>query len=163
MTTTQHPAQDVSDSAIALLPCPFCGGEAYEDVVAPHTHTIATFMPDYEGGAMVCCSKCHAANWREGANGLELAIAAWNARELQQAQGVGSVSCTANHPKDWPCAICTPQSSAPVVGERKPLTRAEIAKGWEEAFVTTNPFCPCDLKSFDKAVRWAESALTGRG
>lgn len=59
--------------------------------------------------------------------------------------------------------LATPQSSAPVVGERKPLTRAEIAKGWEETFVTTNPFCPCDLKSFDKAVRWAESALTGRG
>jgi hypothetical protein len=36
---------------------------------------------------------------------------------------------------------------------------AEIERGWNDTFSTTNPFCPCDLKSFTKAVRWAESVL----
>lgn len=34
-----------------------------------------------------------------------------------------------------------------------------IEQGWRDTFSTNNPFCPCDLKSFTKAVRWAERAL----
>lgn len=47
--------------------------------------------------------------------------------------------------------------------ERKPLTEAQIAEGWKATFSTRNPFCPCDLHSFTKAVRWAERALAEKG
>jgi hypothetical protein len=40
------------------------------------------------------------------------------------------------------------------------LTAAEIEKGWRKTFSTDNPYCPCNLKSFTKAVRWAEWTLT---
>ena len=39
------------------------------------------------------------------------------------------------------------------------LTAKQIKAGWEQTFSTNNPFCPCDLKSFTKAVNWAERAL----
>ena len=34
-----------------LEPCPFCGGEAFIEVIPPHKHIIATFVADYDGGA----------------------------------------------------------------------------------------------------------------
>jgi hypothetical protein len=40
------------------------------------------------------------------------------------------------------------------------LTNEQIEKGWRDTFSTNNPYCPCNLKSFTKAVRWAEWALT---
>lgn len=39
------------------------------------------------------------------------------------------------------------------------LTAEKIEKGWRDTFSTDNPYCPCNLKSFTKAVRWAEWAL----
>lgn len=36
------------------------------------------------------------------------------------------------------------------------LTPQQIEAGWNDTFSTNNPYCPCDLKSFTKAVRWAE-------
>lgn len=41
-------------------------------------------------------------------------------------------------------------------GQMKLHTDAQIARGWRDTFSTENPFCPCDLKSFTKAVHWAE-------
>lgn len=71
-----------------LRPCPFCGGaNVYTEVVAPHTHKVAKFMPDYEGGAMVACGDCHAANWRDGANAEAEVIKLWNARAASALQG----------------------------------------------------------------------------
>ena len=39
------------------------------------------------------------------------------------------------------------------------LTAKQIRDGWEATFSTNNPYCPCDLKSFTKAVNWAQRAL----
>ncbi|CAJ0804981.1 hypothetical protein LMG18090_04714 [Ralstonia mannitolilytica] len=39
------------------------------------------------------------------------------------------------------------------------LSSKKIEAGWHATFSTNNPFCPCDLKSFTKAVRWAERAI----
>lgn len=39
------------------------------------------------------------------------------------------------------------------------LSTVEIEKGWRDTFSTENPFCPCNLKSFTKAVRWREQAV----
>lgn len=39
------------------------------------------------------------------------------------------------------------------------LTDAVVRKGWQHTFSTENPFCPCDLKSFTKAVRWTEMKM----
>jgi hypothetical protein len=36
------------------------------------------------------------------------------------------------------------------------LSDEQIEKGWRDTFSTDNPYCPCNLKSFTKAVRWAE-------
>ncbi|WP_454731451.1 MULTISPECIES: hypothetical protein [Cupriavidus] len=63
----------------------------------------------------------------------------------------------------------TPQpaaQAAPAVPESercKELTDAEIERGWHATFSTSNPYCPCNLKSFTKAVRWAVAALTIQG
>jgi hypothetical protein len=43
---------------------------------------------------------------------------------------------------------------------KRELSTAEIEKGWRKTFSTDNPFCPCNLKTFTKAVRWAEFAMT---
>ena len=43
------------------------------------------------------------------------------------------------------------------------LTSAQIEAGWRETFSTENPFCPCDLKTFTKAVRWALRNGTAAG
>jgi hypothetical protein len=39
------------------------------------------------------------------------------------------------------------------------MTDEQIEKGWRDTFSTSNPFCPCDLRSFTKVVKWAERAL----
>jgi len=54
-----------------------------------------------------------------------------------------------------PTAPATVAQSVPV----KPLSNQTIESGWQKTFSTSNPYCPCDLKSFTKAVRWAEHAL----
>lgn len=36
------------------------------------------------------------------------------------------------------------------------LTAKQIEAGWKATFSTNNPFCPCDLRSFTKAVQWTE-------
>lgn len=53
----------------------------------------------------------------------------------------------------------TPQNTIP---DRAELTSKQIKAGWEKTFSTNNPFCPCDLKSFTKAVNWAERVLAAR-
>ncbi len=50
-----------------------------------------------------------------------------------------------------------PTPPAPV--QQAPLTDEEIAKGWHDTFSTENPYCPCNLKSFTKAVRWHERRI----
>ncbi|SSW64356.1 hypothetical protein AVE30378_01058 [Achromobacter veterisilvae] len=52
---------------------------------------------------------------------------------------------------------------APAVGDaRKELTPTQIEAGWHQTFSTSNPYCPCNLKSFTKAVRWAECAIAAQ-
>ena len=60
-----------------LLPCPFCGGEASIMEVEPHTHILATWIPDYKGGAFIECDGCTCA---VSAETKEEAIEAWNRR-----------------------------------------------------------------------------------
>lgn len=43
---------------------------------------------------------------------------------------------------------------------KKQLTSAQIEAGWKTTFSTDNPFCPCNLKTFTKAVEWAERHIT---
>lgn len=38
----------------------------------------------------------------------------------------------------------------------RPLTDEQIEAGREATFSINNPFCPCDRKTMQKAVRWAE-------
>lgn len=38
------------------------------------------------------------------------------------------------------------------------LSDDEIKAGWEKTFSTNNPYCPCNLKSFTKAVNWTLAA-----
>lgn len=59
-----------------LKSCPFCGEEARIEVIKPHTHKLATFMPDCEGRSFVEC-QCGAAISGET---RDAAIAAWNRR-----------------------------------------------------------------------------------
>lgn len=60
-----------------LKPCPFCGGEAIINEIPPHTHVIATFMPDCKGMCFIECSQCSCGI---GEDTKELAIERWNRR-----------------------------------------------------------------------------------
>ena len=44
------------------LPCPCCGSTVIVNEIPPHKHTLATFMPDYEGGCFIECPSCNYAN-----------------------------------------------------------------------------------------------------
>lgn len=62
------------------------------------------------------------------------------------------------------CASIDKELAATVEADAKPvvpelLTDAVVRRGWQHTFSTENPFCPCDLKSFTKAVRWAEMKM----
>lgn len=63
-----------------LKPCPFCGEEAVIQWIEPHTHTVTTFIPDYEGGAFIECTGCTAAI--SGKTKQET-ITAWNTRAAE--------------------------------------------------------------------------------
>jgi len=52
------------------------------------------------------------------------------------------------------------EHAAPTAGLAAILTQAEIERGWHDTFSTGNPFCPCNLKSFTKAVNWAVAAIS---
>lgn len=58
---------------------------------------------------------------------------------------------------DAELAATADADAQPVVPEL--LTDAVVRRGWQHTFSTENPFCPCDLKSFTKAVRWAEMKM----
>ena len=45
-----------------VLPCPCCGSTVIVNEIPPHKHTLATFMPDYEGGCFIECPSCNYAN-----------------------------------------------------------------------------------------------------
>jgi hypothetical protein len=69
---------EISKAEKTLLPCPFCRSGAIINYIPPHTHGLATFMPDYEGGHFIECSGCTAAI--AGGSNLSEAVAAWNQR-----------------------------------------------------------------------------------
>jgi hypothetical protein len=56
-------------------------------------------------------------------------------------------------------AILAANKEPPERAEPRALTDAEIEAGWHQTFSTSNPYCPCNLKSFTKAVRWAQHAI----
>lgn len=66
-----------------LKPCPFCGGEAIINEIPPHTHYIATFMPDCKGECFVECSKC---SCMIGEDTRDKAINAWNRRANNESK-----------------------------------------------------------------------------
>lgn len=65
------------------LPCPCCGGEAMSYEIEPHTHFIATFMPDHPGSGYVECTGCTL-----GCSGetKEEAINTWNTRPIHDVE-----------------------------------------------------------------------------
>jgi Lar family restriction alleviation protein len=67
----------VIDLNSVLKPCPFCGGEPIINEILPHTHAIATTMPDCEGECFIECSKCSCAI---SAKNKDEAIQMWNRR-----------------------------------------------------------------------------------
>ena len=60
-----------------IKPCPFCGGEGIINEIPPHTHMIATWMPDFGGESFIECDGCTCAI---SADTKEKAIELWNRR-----------------------------------------------------------------------------------
>ncbi|MCA7083412.1 hypothetical protein K7G19_07340 [Cupriavidus sp. DB3] len=60
------------------------------------------------------------------------------------------------------CAILARAAAEPRAEGQRELSDAAIEQGWHQTFSTNNPYCPCNLKSFTKAVRWAERALAAQ-
>lgn len=83
-----------------LKPCPFCGGKAVLHIVEPHKHELATWMPDYGGGAFIECTQCTSGMSAESEAEV---IEAWNTRkpmerivtdlEELRADFVGETNC----------------------------------------------------------------------
>ena len=65
----------------ALLPCPFCGGEA-------ERITIGDDEPSNAGGDVVSCRKCHASSHVEFGSKENL-VSAWNRRATDTARQEG--------------------------------------------------------------------------
>ena len=63
-------------SDLKLKPCPFCGGEAFLNVIPPHKHHFVN-LPDYEGGATVECTGCAVGMMMRT---VEEVVEAWNRR-----------------------------------------------------------------------------------
>jgi hypothetical protein len=61
-----------------LLMCPFCGGTPTLQVIEPHTHGLATFMPDHPGSAIIECG-CEVGMIDETP---EKVISKWNRRVI---------------------------------------------------------------------------------
>ena len=60
-----------------LKPCPFCGGKAQMIEIPPHTHKIASWMPDRQGEVFIACTSCTCAM---SAKTKKEAENAWNKR-----------------------------------------------------------------------------------
>lgn len=67
-----------------LLPCPFCGGSVELNIIEPHSHFIATFMPDkISWSAYIECNNCSCAMGTDGDSELSVkqkVIEIWNTR-----------------------------------------------------------------------------------
>lgn len=61
---------------VYLSNCPHCGAEVEIDHIEPHTHKIATWMPDHPGSYYIEC-QCGAGMIDEDCEGL---IKRWNRR-----------------------------------------------------------------------------------
>jgi hypothetical protein len=92
--------------------------------------------------------------WRNGFDACRMAYAhtaALAAAPSPQAQA---------QPFKWPDFMDPKQG--PVIAQaqaQQGLTDERIEQGWRDTFSTSNPFCPCDLKTFTKATRWADREL----
>lgn len=67
-----------------LLPCPFCGGEAFIRHVEAHDHTpmLKALLPQLEPAEDTYWPECGCGAAAEGGNSRSEAIAAWNTRAL---------------------------------------------------------------------------------
>ena len=73
-----------------LKPCPFCGGAPFIHEVPPHTHGIATFMPDSKGECFIECRDCTCAISAKDRNE---AIKLWNKRRKGDKKRVYLAPC----------------------------------------------------------------------
>jgi hypothetical protein len=86
------------------------------------------------------------------AHGAEAVAEVTNYRDVDGDLRAGVIFRGKSPPAGTPLYAAPPAQTA--------LTDAAIEAGWHQTFSTNNPYCPCNLKSFTKAVQWAERALT---
>lgn len=83
MTTNTDTEQERAE----LLPCPFCGGEAFMEEHPPHKHSdwlVKMGMPEYSAGSFTIeCVACECGMIHESRDGV---VAAWNRRAALQSQ-----------------------------------------------------------------------------
>lgn len=78
---------DTEQERAELLPCPFCGGEAFMEEHPPHKHSdwlVKMGMPEYSAGSFTIeCVACECGMIHESRDGV---VAAWNRRAALQSQ-----------------------------------------------------------------------------
>lgn len=58
--------------------CPLCKGEPIIEVINPHSHIFANFMPDFKGEAFISCKECGCAI---SGNNITEVVEKWNKRK----------------------------------------------------------------------------------
>lgn len=91
-----------------LKECPFCGAEPFVQQHEPHTHSIATFMPDYPGSVTIECPKCSCGMIHDTE---AEAVAAWNCRAPAAPAVQEPIYCT---PTEHEGRIVYEHTSAPI-------------------------------------------------
>ena len=129
-----------------LKRCPFCGAEAYLNVIEPHTHSFRLGdwkMPDHTGSTVVECTECNAGLI---ADTTDAVVAEWNRRASPEQSSLADQSALQGEAvAEW----------------------VNMEQGFQ-ALIPTGQFADCTLlfahpsareAALEKALRLANSAL----
>ncbi len=126
--------------------CPFCKGSGKADLPPLTQPLIAEAARDDVDLLMAACRRAL----------LALAHAASSNNTYHSAYEELETTMDAVHERLYSAAVKRDDAA---VDAKQGLTDNQIESGWHQTFSTSNPYCPCNLKSFTKAVRWTLAAI----
>ena len=113
---------------VALLPCPFCGGDAFIRHVEAHDHTpmLKALLPQIEPAEDTYWPECGCGAVTDGCNSQSEAIAAWNTRTTPPARSYADgVEDAAKVADDLANAAASLQAALELHGVDAPVKNAQ--------------------------------------